>query len=86
MSVAAISFAGQTWKITKIESTTQFAGRLGRLVSMTLTVSADGKEKTVVVTPFHTTCQHKKSLKVGDSVEFKTNSDKNVDRADIRTR
>ena len=60
--------ANTTLLITNIDRKEVFAGKLGKRVSQTLTVTADGKTYEIIVAPRHTFIRDVQSFNVGEKV------------------
>lgn len=60
----------QDLTITKVESQSMYAGRLGRRIEQTIHAkTSDGKEVTIKVSPYHTRFgEPKRTYKVGEKI------------------
>ncbi|MBS1715611.1 MAG: hypothetical protein JST30_14880 [Armatimonadetes bacterium] len=61
-----------SFTIVHIDRHSSFAGRQGREVRETWTVRQDGRERTVVVSPYHTNTARTTAFREGDTVTIRS--------------
>jgi len=62
------------YRIVHIDRHSTFAGKQGREVRETWTVSKDGKEYTVVLSPYHTAVSRTVEYREGDTVTIRSSA------------
>lgn len=70
LTLAMLTTKADDYKIVSIDRVSTFAGKMGREVRETWTVSRDGTDFTVIVMPYHTRVARTPSFSVGDEVRI----------------